>query len=171
MATGDSLFVLLPIGSIPTTTVFATLDTINDSSTVVGPMTVLDFDGVTADESAEWIVMMPSQYAGGGLTFEINYAMDGTDVQVVQFEIRAIQMVAGDVVTSQDLQAQTAVEVVDTPTSTANTLDIFPTGALSHANAGSPAVGDYVRIRLTRDFDHEANTDDLQLFAVYVTET
>lgn len=171
MASGDSLFVLLPHGSIPTTTVFATLDTISDASTIVGQMPVLDFDGVTADEHAEWVMMMPSQYDGGGLTFEINYAMDGTDVQVVQFEIRAIQMVAGDVVTSQNLQAQTPVEVVDTPTSAANTLDIFPTGALSHANAGSPAVGDYLRIRLTRDFNHEANTDDLQFISCYVTET
>lgn len=171
MASGDTLFVLLPIGSIPTTTLFATLDTINDGSTVVGQIPVLDFDGVTANEVAEWLMMMPSQYDGGGLTFEINYSMDGTDTEVVQFEIRAIQQIATDAIGSQDLGAQTAVEVVDTPNGTANTMDIFPTGALSHANAGSPAVGDIVRIRLTRDFDHEANTDDLQLIAVYVTET
>ena len=171
MASGDTLFVLLPLGSIPTTTVFATLDTIPDSSTVVGQIPVLDFDGVTADESAEWLMMMPSQYAGGGLTFEINYSMSGTDVQVVQFEIRVIQQIAADAIGSQNLGAQTAVEVVDTPNGTADTMDIFPTGVLSHANAGSPAVGDIVRVRLTRDFDHEANTDDLQFIACYVTET
>ena len=171
MASGDTLFTLLPHGSVPTTTVYATLDTLSDSSTVVGIMPVLDFAGATADEHAEWVEMMPSHYAGGGLTFEVNYAMDGTVGTDVQFEVRAIQMVAADVITSQDLQAQTATDITDTPTGTANTLDVTPTGAITHGNAGSPAVGDYVRIRLSRDYDHAANADDAQVLAVVVTET
>lgn len=171
MATTDTLFVLLPHGSVPTTTVFATLDTLSDSSTVVGVMPVLDFAGATADEHAEWVMMMPSQYAGGGLTFEINYAMAGTDGSDVQFEVRAIQMVAADTITSQDLQAQTATDITDTPNGTANVLDVTPTGAISHANAGSPAIGDYVRIRISRDFDHAANADDAQFLSCVVTET
>ena len=171
MASGDSLFELLPHGSVPTTTVFATLDTLSDSSTVVGVMPVLDFAGATADEHAEWIKMMPSQYAGGGLTFKIHYAMAGTVGTDVQFELRAIQMVSADTVTAQDLQAQNLTDITDTPNGTANVFDVTATGAISHANAGSPAVGNYVRIRLSRDFDHAANADDAQVFAVYVTET
>ena len=156
---------------MPTATANATLDTIADSSTVVGNMPCLDFAGATADEHAEWVVMMPSNYAGGGLTFEINYAMDGADGSDVQFEVRAIQMVSGDTITSQDLQAQTATDITDTPNGTTDVLDVTPTGAITHSNAGSPAIGDYVRIRLSRDYDHAANADDAQVLAVLVSET
>jgi len=171
MATGDTLFVLLPHGSVPTTTDYATLDTLSDSSTVVGVMPCLDFSGATPDTHAEWVEMMPSHYAGGGLTFEINYATDGAVGNAVQFEVRAIQMVAADTITSQDLQAQTATDITDTPSTTADVLDVTPTGAISHANAGSPAVGDYMRMRLSRDFDHATNADDAQVLGVIVTET
>ena len=171
MASGETLFVCLPHGSMPTTTVFATLDTINDSSTVIGQMPVLDYAGATADEHAEWVFMMPQTYDGGGLTFEINYAMAGTDGSAVQFEVRAIQMVASDLITSQDLQAQTATDITDTPTGDANDLDVTPTGAISHSNAGSPAVGDYMRVRISRDYDHAVNADDAQFLGCVITET
>ena len=98
--------------------------------------------------------------------------MDGTDAQVVQFEFRMIDLAIADVLTADlGIDTQTASEVVDTPSGTANAVLDSPTGALSHANAGSPAVGTRVIIRLTRDFDHEANTDDLQLLSIDVTET
>ena len=171
MASGDTLFILLPLGSIPTTTVPATHDTVIDASTVVGQYPVLDFAGATADESAEWLEVVPSHYDGGGFTFEINVATDGVDVDAMQYEIRAISTVATNVLTSEDLQAATPVEIADVPSSTANALDVTPTGALSHANAGSPAVGDIVRIRVSRDFDHAANADDAQVAAIVVTET
>lgn len=171
MASGDTLFKFFPLGSIPTKTVFATLDTIDDGSTVVGQVFVLDFAGATADEHAEWADIMPSHYGGGGLTFEITYATDGTVSADVQFEIRAIQMVAGDTITSEDLQAQTATDITDSPSTTADVVDVAPTGAITHANAGSPAVGDYMRFRLSRDFDHATNADDAQVISVLVTET
>ncbi len=171
MATGDTLFVLLPHGSVPTTTVNASLDTVVDSSTVVGLYPVLDFAGATADEHAEWLEVMPSHYDGGGCTFEVHYAMAGTDGSAVQFEVRMIKTVAGNVLTAEDLQAATATDITDTPSGTADDLDVTPTGAIAHADAGSPAVGDVVRIRLSRDYDHAANTDDAQVVTVLVTET
>lgn len=171
MASGDTLFVLFPQDAIPTATVFARQDTLSDGSTVVGEIPILKYAGATADESADWIRMMPSHYDGGGLTFEINYAMDGTDGSDVQFEARAIQMVAADAIGSQDLQGQTATDITDTPNGTANVLDVAPTGAITHSNAGSPAVGDYVRMRITRDFDHAANADEAQFLSAVVTET
>ena len=171
MASDDTLLILLPHGSIPPATVFATLDVLSDGSTVVGQIPVLDYAGATADEHAEWVAMMPSHYDGGGLTFEINYAMDGTDGSAVQFEVRVIQMVAADAIGSQDLQGQTAIDITDTPSGTADILDVTPTGDISHANAGSPAAGDYVRIRISRDYDHAANADDVQFLSAVVTET
>ena len=44
------------------------------------------------------------------------------------------------------------------------------TGDLSHANAGSPAVGDRLIIRATRDESAADNTDDLQLLEILVLE-
>ncbi len=172
MASGDSLFALLPKGSIPTVTVFATHDALSDSSTVVGQIPVLDFAGATADEHAEWAVLVPSHYAGTtGITLEIQYAMAGTDGSAVQFEVRALKIVAGETITSEDLQAASSTDITDTPNGTANVLDVTPTGAIAKASMGTPVAGDYLRIRLSRDYDHEANADDAQVLAIYVTET
>jgi hypothetical protein len=171
MASGDTLFELFPIGSVPTTTVPATLDFLSDGSTVVGQIPVLDFAGATADEHAEWVVIVPSHYGDGGLTFEIQYAPAGTNTGAVQFEVRADKVVDDELLTSHNLQAQTATDITDTPNGTANDLHVTSTGAISHANAGSPAPGDYLRIRLSRDYDHAANADDAQVLSVYVTET
>lgn len=172
MASGDTLFVLLPQGSIPTTTAYATLDILSEASTVVGNIPVLDFAGATADESAEWVVMIPNWYASTtGMTFKINYAMAGTDGSDVQFEVRALKIVAGETITSENIQAATATDITDTPNGTANVLDVTPTGAIAKADMGTPAAGDYLRIRLSRDYDHAANADDAQVLGVYVTET
>lgn len=171
MASGDTLAVLLPNGSLPTTTVYATLDTILDGSTVVGVIDALDYAGATADESGDWKWVTPSNYAGGGFTYEIGYAMDGTDGSDVQFEVRQIQDVASDALGSQNLGAQTATDITDTPNGTADVLDVTPTGAISHANAGSPAIGDENRTRITRDYDHAANADDAQFVYCVITET
>lgn len=172
MASGDTLFILLPGNSVPTTTVPATPDIISDTSTVVGVIPVLDFAGATADEHAEWDVQMPSHYAGTtGMTLEINYAMDGADGSDVQFEVRALKIIAGETITSEDLQGATATDITDTPNGTADVCDVAPPGAIAKASAGTPVAGDYVRIRVSRDYDHAANADDAQLIAVYVTET
>lgn len=171
MASGDTLFVLLPLGSIPTESAPATLDFIDDGSTIAGYIPVLDYAGATADEHAEWVGVMPSHYDGGGLTFEINWAPAGTVTNDVEFEVRADKNVAADLLTGVDLQSQTATNITDTPNGDANDLHVAATGAITHANAGSPAVGDYMRFRISRDYDHAANADDAQLIAVYVTET
>lgn len=171
MASGNTLAALLPLGSIPPTTVPATLDFIADGSTVVGQVPVLDFDGSAQDESADWLWMMPSHYGGGGLTLEVHYAMDGVDGDDVQFEVRTVKTVAGDAIGSENLGGATGTDITDTPNGTADVVDVCPTGAITHANAGSPAPGDIMRTRLTRDYDHAANNDDAQIIAVYVIET
>lgn len=157
MASGDLLFELHAIGSMPPATAMATLDTIALSA---GLLDVLDFAGATADESAYWKVNVPSHYAGGGFRFEIDYAMDGTDGSDVQFEISMGKTVATDALGSEGMG--TLTDITDTPNGTANTMDTTPTGDVSHANGGSPAIGDLVRIKIARDFDHAANADDAQ---------
>lgn len=173
MASGDTLFVLSPLGYLPPATLYATLDTITGSTDAPLPvMPVLDFDGAQ-DEHADWFVTMPSHYGGGGLEFSYKFAMTGTDAQAVEMEFRCRKYVTNSSVISGDIDITGATPAVQA-TASPQVADEFTQSAaidLSHANAGSPAVGDRLIIRVTRDFDHEANTDDLQLLEVLVLET
>jgi hypothetical protein len=173
MASGDSLFVLLPHGSVPTPSDYATLDTIADASTPALTIPVLDFDGAT-DEHAEWYVIIPSQYSETtGFTFQYYYATDGADADLVEMEFRVLHLDDLDVLTGDlGIDAQTAVAIQDTPPATpTNKLSYSTTGALAKADFGSATPGDLIVIRATRDVSAATNTDDLQLIAVYVTET
>ncbi len=175
MASGDTLFILMPQNSVPPATVFATLDILSDTTDVplVG-FPVLDFDGA-ADESADWPCIIPSQYSGDtGFTFQYIYAMSGTDVDLVEMEFRVLHLADTDVIpTDLGMDSLTAVSIQDTPivTVTASKVAYSPTGALAKAAFSSAAAGQYIMIRATRDESAAENVDDLQLLAVIVTET
>ena len=172
MATGDTLFDLSPLGSVPTTTNYATLTTILDGSTVVGQTPALKFPGTTPDTCAEWQVQVPSQYAGTtGFTFVVQFTTDGTSAGGVYWEIRAYKLVSGDSLATQDLGSKTATLTNATPSGTASLMILTAGATMAKANAGTPAAGDFLRIRVTRDYDGASNTDNAELVAVYVTET
>ena len=172
MASGDTLFILTPQAYTPPAANYATLDTVADGSTPAMSIPVLDFDG-SADESADWYVTVPSHYAGGGLTFSYAYAMSSTDGDAVEIEFRAFPFADASSILTADLgmDGRTAVNVADDPSANANEFNITTTGNLSHSDAGSPAVGAFIIIRATRDYDHASNANDLQLLAVHVKET
>ena len=172
MASGDTLFILTPQAYTPPAANYATLDTVADGSTPAMSIPVLDFDG-SANESADWYVTVPSHYAGGGLTFSYAYAMSSTDGDAVEIEFRAFPFADASSILTADLgmDGRTAVNVVDDPRANANEFNITTTGNLSHSDAGSPAVGAFIIIRATRDYDHASNANDLQLLAVHVKET
>jgi hypothetical protein len=65
----------------------------------------------------------------------------------------------------------TASSLAATPTGTAFDWVESGTGTLTHAQAGTPSVGQHVICRLTRDFDHAANADDLQFVTALILET
>lgn len=173
MASGDTLFVLMPHGSIPTPTAYATFDTVADASTPALTIPVLDFDGAV-DEHAEWYRVIPDHYSGAtGFTFKYYYAMDDTDGDQVELEFRALH-IDDQTVLSGDLgiDTQTPTTITDDPDATADDFNYSTTGTMAKANFGSAVAGDYIVIRVTRDEDGVAeNVDDLQLAAVYVTET
>ena len=172
MASGDTLFILTPQAYTPPAANYATLDTVADGSTPAMSIPVLDFDG-SANESADWYVTVPSHYAGGGLTFSYAYAMSSTDGDAVEIEFRAFPFADASSILTADLgmDGRTAVNVADDPSDNANEFNITTTGNLSHSDAGSPAVGAFIIIRATRDYDHASNANDLQLLAVHVKET
>jgi hypothetical protein len=169
MASGNTLFIFLPEDNIPPTTAFATYDTF---AAATGIRSCLDFDGAAANETAIFQGVWPSHYAGGGINVVIHYSTSGTDAQAVQFEVSCEVIQDGD---DQDAGGQdfgTLTDITDTPSvNTANFVNVTAAGAITHANCGSPAAGDRMRLKITRDFDHEANTDDVQFHAAVVTET
>lgn len=168
MASDDTLFIFTPANNIPPPSAFATLDTF---AAATGVRMVLDFDGVAADETAIFPGVWPSNYAGGGIDIIIHYSTDGTDIDAIQFEV-SVEVIQDD--DDQDVGGQdfgAATDITDIPAAaTANKSNITAAGAISHANCGSPAVGDRMRLKITRDHDHAANTDDVQLHAIHVKE-
>jgi len=172
MASGDTLFVLDPLGSVPPSANAATLDWIADASTPNMHIPVLDFDGAT-DEHADWRVTIPEHYSETtGFTFSYKYAMDGTDGDIVEIEFRALHIDDQTVLTGDlGIDTQTATTITDDPDATADDFNYSTTGAMAKANFGSAAPGDYLIIRATRDVSVATNTDDLQLAEIYVTET
>lgn len=173
MASGDSLFMLAPRGSVPASANYATQDTVSDASTPNIIFSVLDFDGST-DEHADWLVTIPSQYSETtGFTFSYKYATDGGDADLVEMEFRVLHVDDLDVLTADlGIDTQTPVAIQDTPPATpTNKFSYSTTGTLAKANFGSAAPGDHILIRATRDISAATNTDDLQLAEVLITET
>lgn len=173
MASGDTLFILSPLGSVPPSANAATLDYVADASTPNMHIPVLDFDGAT-DEHADWFVTIPEHYSETtGFTFSFKYAMDGTDGDQIEMEFRALHIDDQTVLTGDlGLDGQTATTITDDPDATANDFNYSTTGTMAKANFGSAQPGDLLVIRATRDEDGVAeNTDDLQLVEIYVTET
>lgn len=173
MASGDTLFILKPEGSVPPSANFATPDTVADGSTPNMLIPVLDFDGAT-DEHMDWYVTIPSNYGETtGFTFSFKYSMSSTDGDQVEMEFRALH-IDDQTVLSGDLgmDGQTQTTITDDPDATANDFNYTTTGTMAKANFGSASPGDYLCIRATRDEDGVAeNVDDLQLAEILITET
>ncbi len=172
MASGDTLFILVPQGSSPPSANFATHDTIADGSTPAMIIPVLDFDG-SASEHMDWFATIPSNYAGGtGFTISYKYALDGTDGNIVHMEFRALHVDDQTVLTGDlGIDTQTETDIADDPDATANDFNYSTTGTMAKANFGSAVAGDRLCIRATRDVATVANTDDLQLVEILITET
>ena len=173
MASGDTLFILSPLGSVPPSANNATLDWIADASTPNMHIPVLDFDGAT-DEHADWFVEIPSNYSEAtGFTFSYKYAMDGADGDEVEMEFRVLHIDNQTVLTGNlGMDGQTPTTITDDPDATADDFNYSATGTMAKANFGSAAPGDFLCIRATRDEDGVAeNVDDLQLAKILVTET
>lgn len=170
MASGDLLFILEPKTSCGPTSDFAIPTSIQDTSTPAMDIPVLQFSGAS-DKHADWHVTIPPQYsADTGFTFSYKYAMDGTDGNIVEMEFRVLPLSDLDVLTGDlGMDGQTEVAITDDPAATANQMNYATTGTLAKANFGNAPVGTRVCIRAT--YDVTANSDDLYLIEVKVTET
>ena len=165
------MFRLGPLDSIAPTANYATLGIITDASTPGANIPVLDFDPTTA-ESADWRVTVPSNYAGGGFTFSWKGGTSAANAGTLQLDFRVLKIADATTLTGDlGVDTQTAASVSDTPAATADQMNYSTTAALSHANAGSPAAGDELIIRATRNVATDTNTGDLRLASILATET
>ena len=173
MATTDTMWVLTPFNCSPPATLAATFDIVQDASTPLGNIHVLDFDTTTA-EFMDWFITVPSHYDGGGFTCSMKCGTDhATDVGTFEIEL-LFNVIADASILTDDLgfDTGTAVAITDTPPSTpTNKLNYSATQTLTHANAGSPAVGNYMNIRAKRDTATDTNLGDLQLAEILILET
>ena len=161
-ASGDTLLIFVPQGSEPPSANFATLDTRN-----LHP--VLDFDAAT-NESTVFSFVLPRSYAGGGFTVYIHYAMTSATTLTVDWDISLEQI--GDQQLDIDADSFGTATSIDNTTvpGTSGFVDIV-NGAISHANAGSPTVGDGMRLKVTRDAVSDDAAGDAELRFVEIKET
>ena len=100
----------------------------------------------------------------------------GTDhassVGTFEIELRCIVVAdATDLTSDLLLDGGTKVAITDTPPATpTDKLNYSATQDLSHANAGSPSVGDYVIFRARRDVATDTNLGDLMLAEILIIE-
>ena len=175
MASGDTLFVLQPHGSVPPSANAATLDTIAGGSTPNEAWPCLDFDDGT-DEFADWPnLIMPLHYAGTtGITLTLIWAAPGeTTVTEECVWGAALQLVSDDdVVLTVDASYAYNYVTADPP-SVANEVAYDVITFTDGADMDSVEAGEMFNLRITRDADHADDdaTGDCCLLAIIIKET
>lgn len=164
MASGNTLLQFFPQDNEPPASAFATLDTRNGHP-------VLDFDAA-ADESTVFTGILPSHYAGGGLTVKLHVAFSSATTGSARFDVQIERI--GD--SQQDLDADgfaAAQSVTIAAPATSGHVEIASVAFTSGAQMDSLAVGEAFRLKVTRDQDHgdDDAAGDAELLAVEITET
>lgn len=161
MASGNTLAAFFPTDNEPPATNYATL---NLSATSLHP--TLDFDTTTA-EGAIFTGILPRNYAGGGITVYVNWAIAATSGTVgwtVEFE-----RVNTAITTDSYAGAQT-ITAVTVSGSTLVPL-ITNVAVTDGANVDSMVVGDTFRVRLKRDVANDTAAGDAFFLGMELKET
>lgn len=162
MASGDTLAVFFPQDNEPPSTSFATFDARNGHP-------VLDF---ATGESAIFTGIMPRNYAGGGVTIAVHYAMSSATANAVAWET-AFERIGDqqqDIDSDGFATAQSGGDV--TVPATSGLVDVASTVHTDGAEMDSVAVGETFRLKLTRATPSGTDaTGDAELAAVEIRET
>lgn len=172
MASGDTIFILEPGSASLPTTLFAVPAFVQDASTPNALIEVLRFDPTTA-WWANWFFVCPSQYDGGGFTFEWQGGTDNTSTGTLEIELGIVKIADATILTGDlGLDASTRTGISDTPPATPqDKLNYSTTGTITHSNAGSPTEGDLLGFAVTRDVATDTNSGFLQLAKIIIRET
>jgi hypothetical protein len=163
---------LYPEGSMPPGTLYATPDWRLGGSTPAETISVLDFDQSTV-EYADWKVVLPATYNGGGLTVTFFFtATTATSGNVIwSAAIRRLVLDSEDVDASQtyDYNDSSATAVSSTNGALKSATVTFTNGAdMDSWAAGEPAI---VRVRRFASDAGDTLADDAELHAVVIRET
>jgi len=163
MANGDTLLIFTPNHNEPPASVPALLDTRNAHP-------VLDFDDST-NWSAVFTAIMPRNYASGGLTVYIHYAMSTATTGDVDWDA-AFERI-GDQQQDIDSDGFAAAQSVDNTTvpGTSGLVDIVNIAFTDGAQMDSIAVGESFRLKITRDAVSDTASGDMEFVAIEIKET
>ena len=155
--------IVVPAGAmLSATTSGAASGQIETSSNKIN-MKVLDFDDA-ADEYAHFNIAMPKSWNEGTITFRVFWTTSATDTDGVAWALEAVAVSDNE---SADAAWGTAVVVTDDAQGAANEVLVTDvSGAVTVG--GTPAAGDIVFFRVTRDVS-DANddmTEDARLISV-----
>ncbi len=155
--------VFTPQMNEPPTSNFATLDTRNNHP-------VLDFDATT-NESAVFRGVLPTGYAGGGLTVYIHYAMTSAEVNTVDWDV-AFERI-GDQQLDIDGDSFADVKSVDNTTvpGTTGLVDVVSVAFTDGADMDSIAAGENFRVKVTRDAASDDAAGDAEILFLVIKET
>ena len=166
MASGNTLIIFRAQDGRPTASNGATFDLRN-----VHP--VLDFDDST-DEFAYFEGVLPSNYAGGGLTAYIHYAMTSAILLTVEWEVAFERIGDGSQdIDSDGFAAAQASGAVTVP-ATSGHVDIANIAFTDGAQIDSIAAGESFRLSINRDANDGVNdtaVGDAELLFIEIKET
>ncbi len=164
MASGNTLFTLLPNDGQPPASGYCQLDTRNS-------ILVLAFDAST-NEYTVFVSYVPSHYAGGGLTFDIYWMAASATSGDVKWGVSIERDNAANHALSSD---NFATEQVATGTANAANAKVTKTTVTvsSGANMDSATAGDPIRVKVRRLASDAADTmtGDAQVEQVICSET
>jgi hypothetical protein len=166
MASGDTLAIFLPDQNEPPAANYATRDLRNYHP-------CLDFDGAT-DEEAVFSGIMPRNYAGGGITVYLHVAFTSATSGNAYWSVSLERMDVGTL----DLDADSFAAVqsaAGNPNGTSGIMTLVTITFTNGAQMDSIAAGDMFRLKVRRDADGSAGTDDVttdaELVGIEVKET
>lgn len=164
MASGDTIATFKAQSNEPPTASYAVLDTRNSHL-------ILAFDD-SADESGVFGDILARHYGGGGLTAYIHYA-DTAIAGVVIWDVSIERVGEGqqDIDSDGFAAAQSSGSI--TVPATSGHVDIVPVTFTDGAQMDSIAVGEYFRVKVTRDADNVLDTlvGDAQIIGIELKET
>jgi hypothetical protein len=164
MASGDTLLIFTALHNEPPASNPATLDLRNAHP-------CLDFDGST-DEEAVFRGIMPQHYAGGGVTVKLHIRYTSATSGNGYFQAAFENCDGLDI----DADSFAAFQGADAdPNGTSGISTICSIAFTDGAQMDSVGVGDEFRLKIHRDADGSAGTDDVttdaELYAVEIRET
>ncbi len=166
MASGNTLCIFTPLNNEPPATIYATLDLRNYHP-------VLDFDGA-ADEEAVFTGILPRHYAGGGLTVYLHVCFSSATSGNAYWSASIERM--DDASLDMDADSFAAAQsAAGNPNGTSGITTLVTITFTSGAQMDSLAAGEMFRLKIRRDADGSAGTDDVttdaELLGVEIKET